>query len=346
MQQSNENRLSYIPSLDGIRAFSITSVILYHSFPNYFPGGWIGVDVFFVLSGYLITTILQKDIVNFRKNAIKMFYISRILRILPPFFLMIALLLPISLLAGIGIGTYVRSSIVAGMFVMNWNRAFDIWPQSLVAHSWSLAIEEQFYIIWPVVLIFLRSRNSRRWAIAAILTVVIWRCFLVLNGESFERTYNGFDTHVDGLLIGGAMALAPLSLGTQKIIGSFAIIYIILLICIMLSLPLYSIPAQTFGFTAASILGASIIISAQHSPSLSKIMSNRVVVYLGKISYSLYLWHYPFLIVFLNNVSQKYAMLYIVPATAFAMISFHLVEQPISRFKKSILYTPTSVNDQ
>jgi peptidoglycan/LPS O-acetylase OafA/YrhL len=337
MHKIDEQRISYIPSLDGIRAFSIISVILYHSFPSYFPGGWAGVDIFFVLSGYLITLTIKNDIYIIDISYIKQFYLKRAVRIIPPFFAMVFIMFPISIIFNVQAGEYLRAALVSISFMMNWNRAFNLWPQSVLAHSWSLSIEEQFYLIWPIIIIFLRRRSYYHWLGAALLAVFLWRCFLVFLGEPFERTYNGFDTHADGLLIGGAIALIGASDRFIEKISYFSVFYILAISIIILSVPLNSVIAQTFGFLCVSLLGALLIISSQKSPILSMLFCNPIASYLGKISYGLYIWHYPLLILFINNVDRMYVIIYIIPTLLCSAVSFHFLEKPILRNRAWII---------
>ena len=200
------NDLKYEPAFDGLRALAIIFVFLVHAWESAFPGGWAGVDIFFVLSGYLITTLLTNELSETGTIDYRNFYIRRVLRLWPAFAVfLLVVVLEMSVRAP-NIWSFGAVGLSA-VYLMNWNRAFVWWSQHNLGHTWSLAMEEQFYLLWPALLVFIFSRRAICCVLAMIIAMVTWRCFLALDGADPERTYNGFDTHGDALLIGCLLAL-------------------------------------------------------------------------------------------------------------------------------------------
>ena len=159
-------------------------------------------DIFFVLSGYLITTLLANELSATGKIDYRNFYIRRILRLWPAFAVfLLVVVLKISMSEGPKAGSF-EAVAVSAVYLMNWSRAFIWWEQYKLGHTWSLAMEEQFYLLWPVLLAFIFARRAICCILGLIIVMITWRCFLALNGADPERTYNGFDTHGDALLIG------------------------------------------------------------------------------------------------------------------------------------------------
>ncbi len=196
----------YEPSLDGMRAVAVTCVVAFHA-THWLPGGWAGVDVFFVLSGFLITSLLAQEIEASGSIDLGSFYLRRALRLVPALTVMLLASLAVAVLLPSRTLEDVRAIGLAGTYLMNWNRAFALFPQAWLGHTWSLAMEEQFYLLWPAILLLIRARRPVTLISALVVLVTVWRLVLVLSGAPAERTYNGFDTHADGLLIGSALAL-------------------------------------------------------------------------------------------------------------------------------------------
>jgi peptidoglycan/LPS O-acetylase OafA/YrhL len=216
----------YEPSLDGIRAVAITAVVLYHSAPNWFPGGWAGVDAFFVLSGYLITRLLSDEIKENGSIDFQNFYIRRALRLAPAFVVLLVVELAFDLIES-SPQKWVNAQAVhiSGLYLMNWNRAFDWLPEGHLGHTWSLAMEEQFYLLWPMMLLMIWRRDALRWTVTGIFVVFAWRTALAISGAGVDRTYNGFDTHADALLMGCALSLCTVSDSVRDFARRYAIIY-------------------------------------------------------------------------------------------------------------------------
>ncbi|HET9690764.1 MAG TPA: acyltransferase, partial [Acidimicrobiales bacterium] len=203
------------PPLDGLRAVAVLSVLGYHLYePHVLPSGYLGVDLFFVLSGFLITTGLVDEFDAGGGVVFGRFYVRRALRLLP------AALAVVLVALGLALATLhgdLRHQTLVGLpwivlYAGNWARAVGASSLGVLANLWSLAVEEQFYLLWPVVLVAFLSRRVARERLAAALVAlaaveVAYREVLFHTGVSVERLVNGIDTHSDGLLLGCALAL-------------------------------------------------------------------------------------------------------------------------------------------
>jgi len=191
--------MKYEPSLDGLRAIAVTSVVIYHANGALLPGGWAGVDVFFVLSGFLISTLLLREISISNTINLRKFYTRRVLRLMPAFVCLIAVLLPVSWFSRHYRVVDFDAILMAASYVMNWNRSFAWFPGDggFLGHTWSLAMEEQFYLFWPFTLLYLaRWRRALPFIILGLIVVVVsWRLFLVHSGARMERTYTNGVKH-------------------------------------------------------------------------------------------------------------------------------------------------------
>ncbi|AYJ84953.1 acyltransferase (plasmid) [Sphingomonas paeninsulae] len=211
----NAPKLNYNPALDGIRALAASAVLLVHLNPAFLPGGWIGVDVFFVLSGFLITRILQLEIGTTGSIDLKRFYIRRAIRLVPA---LLAMVMVVVIVAKLMEKQIITEAILSLTYTMNWAQAFDIGlPVKYLDHTWSLAVEEQFYLVWPIALLALRSKRPWAYVAALLVASLFWRGALIHNGATWARTYHGFDTHSDTLLIGSLLALFPIS---QRVVSA------------------------------------------------------------------------------------------------------------------------------
>src|SRR3954447_2589856 len=210
--------LPYAPGLDGLRAFAVLVVLLYHAGVSWMPGGFLGVDVFFTLSGYLITSLLLSELQRSERIDMAHFLLRRARRLLPAVFLVVLTALVISLFLPSGEAGGVRSDALSSLlYVNNWHQIIGDQSYFVAAgrpsplrHLWSLSVEEQFYLLWPLLMGLGLSRLGRRRLLQAILAVCIASCGLMLilyapSGDP-SRVYYGTDTRVFALLIGAALA--------------------------------------------------------------------------------------------------------------------------------------------
>lgn len=321
-----------IREIDGLRAVAVLSVVLYHYLPGWLPGGFIGVDLFFVISGFVITSALKSELQRTGTIKLKNFYIRRFFRIVPP----LAVMLVFGLLAG---GTrYSVDAFVALFSFMNWLREFTIRDGNIFGHAWSLSIEEQFYFAWPLIFLFL-SRRGRvaSGLVAAIVTIAIWRGWLSL-GVTPERISNGLDTHTDGLLLGCLIALSPPPIRRRE---WFVAASIFMAICFTTT---YDTPWMNFtGYIVVAMCSGALVLAAlNRSPPLCWLLNLRPMQWLGLRSYSVYLWHFPVGILTLQMVEGKSQVLLATGLTLLlSELSFRFVELPFGklgrRFGRSVM---------
>ncbi|GGC67865.1 acyltransferase family protein [Chelatococcus reniformis] len=326
--------LPYVGALDGLRAIAVLSVVLGHfGLPGFAVGGGYGVDVFFVLSGYLITLVLLKG--DEQNRSLGVFYWHRVTRLLPLLAVVSAslFLLPQVLLSTWGATI---NAIGALTYTANWTRAYGVpgWP-SYMAHTWTLAVEEQFYLLWPAVLIAVRTIAGRRTA-AVILgltaAALVWLAAMTLGGASIDRIYNGFDTHAPGLLIGCLLALLkPPPINGATFTG--AVLAYLALICL--------VPWSPGGATAIWLLSCIFIcfaVGGARDSLAHRALSWRPLVFVGIISYGIYLWHYPVhqVLTHLQWPPAAFAGIGIATSIALAWASRRLVEDPCLRARSAL----------
>jgi peptidoglycan/LPS O-acetylase OafA/YrhL len=305
--------LGYSPGLDGLRGTMTVAVLLAHIRHPLAPGAFVYMDVFFVMSGYFITALLLRDRDREGSIQFRRFYARRFARIVPPFAAMIAayvafgwLLLPDR-----------RSTLVdAGMsfgYVMNlWNAGLlppvHIARQTYLGHTWSLAIEEQFYLLWPALLALLLRIAGRGWRLCgSILAIALgcwaWRAWLTSAGASWPRLYNGPDVRADALLAGCALAIAlPLVRldarpRLERIVRLTA--WPLLVLFAVLVHVLVSYQGRFYYYAGSVLLGVVpgvlfvAILTRPAQTVLHRVFEHPVLVFLGRIFYGMYLWHFP-----------------------------------------------------
>ena len=354
-------RLGFRPELDGLRGIAVTAVILYHWRPasmQIMRGGFIGVDLFFVLSGFLITSILLQEYVETGEISLRAFYGRRALRLLPALSLVLIAVFAVSLLLAL-ISTHltptksewaVAQSVQARsalpfviLYVGNWARAFHMADLGSLSHTWSLAIEEQYYLVWPVVLVvLLRRKISFTGLFALASTVVIlcavWRGFLSLHGATASRVYNGTDTRIDALMVGSCLAIALTAFKVSTHVDRIFRWMFWPATVGLISYSLFGGPwTQNIGFyfnyslVAAGgllVIGGLVVVPSQ---AALRVLTTRSMTWIGRLSYGFYLWHYV-IIYFLGEHWLLDIPFTIVAVTA----SYYLVEKKCLRAKKRL----------
>jgi len=345
----------HFPALDGIRGLAVAGVLLFHA--GQLTGGYLGVDLFFVLSGFLITGLLIKEYRTKSDIRLGQFWVRRVRRLMPA---LLALLIGVCLWAAIvsdpvSLGRIRSDGIATLFYVANWNTIFaghSYWElfaaPSPLEHTWSLAIEEQFYLIWPIVL----------WALfkftKASLKTLLWLCLglalvsevvlqIVYTPENSSRAYQGTDTRGVAILLGAALATAlsiwgPVRGKTPRLVLeiSAALAFVALLVC------WFTIDGQSDflyrgGFLIAELLVLVILMNAVHpEPGVfSKVMGFAPFVGLGLISYGVYLYHVPiFQVLSADRVGLDgwpLTAVQIAATIAVAVGSYFILEQPIRR---------------
>jgi peptidoglycan/LPS O-acetylase OafA/YrhL len=342
---SSTFHLGYQPALDGIRGFAVLWVIGFHYNLPFCGNGIFGVDLFFTLSGFLITILLLEEWVRAGTIGLIPFYIRRILRLYP------ALIILLIVLSSVAPRPYVFSTL---FYFTNWIKALHFQPDSLyLDHTWSLSIEEQYYLLWPLILMaLLKTKISTKLIIfiplvmglaSALARIVVWNSI-----HDWFRVYMGTDLHVDGLLLGSAFGMMtffgflPDFSKMKRILSLITLITLLLTFWLLIatSLTLSFIPI--FGNIGVSIGTIIIICRLINDPSriVSKIFSFPPLVKIGVISYGLYLWHAPVGAIF-DKANFPWPPLYTIGAKIFvtflaAGASYFLIEKPILRLKNNL----------
>ena len=360
----SNNKSKYLPSIDSLRALAVLAVIIYHVDVNYLPGGFLGVDLFFVLSGYLISSLIIKEYRKTGSLNLYNFYIRRARRLLPAVYFMITIGLVVMVLFN---EVLLRKShldaIFGYIYSSNWWYIFhkldyfdSFGAQSPFKHLWSLAIEEQFYMIFPLLFLLINRKKKSKdgtyklnknflYVVLGLILVSLIAHILLFDINNISRIYFGTDTRAFSLLVGvvGAI-LYPMEKLHAKVTPQQNIMYSVIslvsiatLITVMIYTSEYNTWLYRGGFLLVAIIGLIVIISSgkQHT-LMSRLLSFKPVVFIGKISYSLYLWHFPILVLTtpvseIGNPNIIFVILRIILTFALATASYVFVETPIRK---------------
>lgn len=352
--------IQYIPAIDGLRAVAVIAVMLYHLGIEWIPGGFLGVDLFFVISGYVITRLLLDSIQQRGGLDLRDFYMARIRRLLPPLLFM---LIVTSILVGVWAPDTTKKFLTDAPFSifggMNWWLVFnqqDYFENSgrppLLQHTWSLAVEAQFYLIWPLILLLvLRFFGKKLISVAALVIAMTSGIVLALvslqldasNNSKVSHIYFGTDTHSIGLFLGAALAVSwipqnfrsEVSRRAQDFIDSIGVFGFLGILATFLLIDESNPALYRIAFPLAGIFGTAILISIVHPASrFAPLLSNRVLLWIGERSYAIYLWHWVIFQISRPQVDldgEDWALftLRILVVLALADISLRLVELPI-----------------
>lgn len=331
-------RFGHNRAFDGLRGVCILAVMAFHAPIPRSSAGFLGVDVFFVLSGFLITSILVKEIDETSAIDVREFYIRRAARLVPALLLLIAAIVAFGiLLAPQTMPQIVRGTVATLLYVQNWAIITGVDVHRALTHTWSLSIEEQFYLLWPVSLwILVRSGRSR--SVAAVVCAALaagsssLRLLLYLNGAVTSRVYNGSDTRADAILAGCAVALAfsavkPGAISRALLIaGRISILGAIVYLFSANWQHAYSSSHLYLGGFSLIAVAAAALVAELHLgqlPWLRATFELAPLVWLGEISYGLYLWHFPIML------RIKQPILSFAVTIAVAGLSYYAIEKPI-----------------
>jgi peptidoglycan/LPS O-acetylase OafA/YrhL len=355
---------SYYPALDGLRGIAIILVICCHNL-NFFPHfefGWVGVDLFFVLSGFLITDILLKT--KDAKNFIQNFYIRRILKIFPLYYgvlLLFFVIAPALQSLQIQYNYYHTNQAMLWLHLNNWLCIINTRPTDnmLVNHFWSLSVEEQFYLVWPILILTVKNtRVLGQIAYLILITCVLCRFSSWLYfGSGYTNFCFQYMTRLDGLCVGSLIAIWRCGSYEQTkrniirlALGAFGfhIVLIILTKTVFNNVPHFPFLGYT---TIAVIFGIIVFLAIEKRNFYSKLLlENKVIKYIGKISYGLYVYHWPILALFkiylLNTLTNKgftphsgYIMVSLIAlavAVLLSSLSYYLFEKKLLALKDII----------
>jgi peptidoglycan/LPS O-acetylase OafA/YrhL len=337
---ASENRLGYVPALDGLRGIAILLVVCFHYF-GIPPGGLVGVDLFFVLSGFLITTLLLEERAVRGRISLRGFYERRARRLLPALAAMLAVYLIVCAARG---HDALRSVALGGLYLGNVAQGWGLMPlHGALVPLWSLAQEEQYYLIWPLLLLLLlRSKRPLR-AVAALLVVaLLYKVALTLaTHPSWPRLNFGPDTHADGLLFGSLLAFVRVSrpLQAREWCGKIGIATLAagaLLGRTTVGWVAYGLPVFEIGLVF-------LVAAAISETELARALRQRQLVGLGKISYSVYLWHAPVwfgLSAVLYLPRTEFGLVALPLTLVVSLASYHFVETPFRKRRALALPSP------
>jgi peptidoglycan/LPS O-acetylase OafA/YrhL len=306
-------KLRRLPGLDGLRAIAVVAVIVYHLNPSWLPGGFLGVDIFFVISGYLITSLILSELQGSSRLSLGRFWARRARRLLPALAFLLLSVTVIAAVVGRDALGPMRADLPASVFyVLNWRLLFshDSYAASfgrppLLQHLWSLSVEEQFYLLWPLGLLALRRFRGRPSiaavalggaAVSAVLMGALYRA-----GDP-SGVYFGTDTHAQGLLIGCALAAAippwrmtaAVAPGARKVLELSGVAALVVVVVGLIVLRFDSAVTYRGGMVVVDLATAVVLATVAHPASrLGRGLARQPLRWIGLRSYALYLWHWP-----------------------------------------------------
>ena len=345
-----------MPAIDGLRAVAVAGVFLYHADAAWLPGGFFGVDVFFVISGYLITSLLLAESVQTGTVALLRFWAGRARRLLPALFTLLAVCMLVGATVERGRLLELRGDSLSSIFyVANWRFIFEhesyfaqFGRPPLLRHLWSLAVEEQFYLVWPPL--FLLALRLRLRAVVPVLAALgaigstVLMAVLYTPGSDTSRVFYGTDTRAAPILVGVLLAFlwkpsalpdvrnrvrARLLLETAGVLGLAGVLYA------FIAMHDYSTGTYRGGFFVVAICSAVLLAAIVHPRcSLGRLFSLRLPRWIGERSYGIYLWHWPVLAftrpgVDVHIARGPLALIQAAITVAIAEVSYHFIEQPI-----------------
>ncbi|HEX5850984.1 MAG TPA: acyltransferase family protein [Rubrobacter sp.] len=373
-----EVRLTYSPGLDGLRALAVAAVLLYHADLSFLPGGFLGVEVFFVVSGYLITALL---LVEWRREghiSLKSFWLRRARRLLPALYVLLVATLAYSVVFLPGEVAGLRDDAIAAVgYVTNWflivgqESYFEaVGRPSLLQHLWSLAVEEQFYLIWPIVLVlglgvgttYRRQRVALAVALAGAVASAVAMALLYTPGVDPSRVYYGTDTRATGLLCGAVLAFlwspaekyrppdkwaarrnrgrrrGRLRRATPLVVDAVGVFSLAALVLFCLRLGEFDRILYGGGLVAVALATVLLIAVVVHPRSwlVSGLLGSAPLRWVGVRSYGIYLWHWPVFMLTRPELDVPFDGLPLLAlrlglTVVLADLSYRLVERPIRR---------------
>lgn len=336
--------MKYRTELDGLRAVAVIAVILFHLNADWLPGGFLGVDVFFVISGYLITTLIQKKI-DAECFSLKTFWLRRFRRLYPVFCVVISITAVVAsmILIQPERSGFVRQSLAAIFSYQNiflWRTTGGYWDTSaenmVLLHTWSLSLEEQFYLIFPLLLILLNKFFNRKYLVLAISVMAVCSLLLcvVVTPLYAKASFYLLPTRMWELLIGSILALVRIKQGVTG--PKNTVSEACSLLGILLVITSFIFTENTGDFPGYKPLfpcigTALILYGGDVSRRVKFLLDIRVLRYVGNISYSLYLWHWPVIVLNKFVSLNDNILIVLLLTTGLSVASYHLIENPFRR---------------
>jgi peptidoglycan/LPS O-acetylase OafA/YrhL len=323
--------MRYNPALDGIRAIAITLVLARHARVPELSGGFLGVDVFFVLSGYLITSILLTEIRGTGTISLGSFYLRRLQRLYPPMLAVLLAYVVVGPYLWPGLETPLLHAGVAAIYMSDYAHILSV-GVGKIGYLWSLAVEEKFYLLWPLGLLFIvKQKRPIKWMLGLVFVSTAWRFLEWSNGHSWARLYFSFDTHASGLMIGSALAiiLARHQVRSNWVVGvaAFAVI-----LAAANTFRWKTNSSILYGTLVAELATVALILSAQSARGW---LASAPLVFVGKYSYGLYLWHMPIMVWLRAQYDWPITLLVgSVLGMLASIVSYHTIEAYFRKRKK------------
>ena len=330
--------MRYNPALDGLRALAVLSVVCFHCQGAWLGGGYLGVDVFFVLSGYLITTLLAAEHASGGIHVGR-FYLRRALRLYPTLLLLLVAYIALAPLLWPTDDRWFNAGL-AGFYLTDYSLPYWHLPRypPIVGHTWSLAIEEKFYLLWPLLLPWLtRAKRPIAWLLVAFVMATTWR-WIAAYSRPWYMAYFPFDARLSGLLLGSIAALArPKVSGTIAAIAGACLVIAIVVPGLPSPPPTNPRDAVTLVVTLAE-LSTFLIVCHVADRADTPLLGWSLLTYIGKLSYGIYLWHFPAILWLRERLPVWPTLgLTLVISFALAALSLHLVDAPLRNWRRRIL---------
>lgn len=357
--------VKYVPALDGLRGIAVAAVVIFHlrltaGGARLLPGGYLGVDVFFCLSGYLITSLLIAERERSGAISLRSFWLRRAKRLLPA---LLAMVLAVVVVVAVDartaeiLGSQRAPALATLLYIANWREIvasvsyFGRFVTPPLGHTWSLSIEEQFYLVWPIVGLLALRGSSRRLGLVALVGAVGSGVWFVLAANMFglNRAYYGTDTRLCAILSGAALAVwcsrravrrqasgapfPPRTLRWLEPLGALAIAGLVTGFALADGTSSF---IRNGGLMVVAVLSCGAILSAAHSQGpIGRTLGRRPLVVLGMLSYSIYLWHIPVIAVLSPQrtgwTGPRLTLLRLGVIGVLSVASYRLLEQPVRR---------------
>jgi peptidoglycan/LPS O-acetylase OafA/YrhL len=345
-----------IPSLDGLRAISIAVAIASHTAAVYDPkdprfnapwairsNGQVGVEIFFVISGFLITSLLMEEWDQRGSVSLRSFYLRRAIRILPPYYVFLMAMLAAAVLGWVVITP--REWLTSCVFVWNYVPSSQSW---WLGHTWSLCVEEQFYLLWPLALVRLGRRGARRLAVWIVLLAPVVRVFTYFALPDLRSKLTFFlSTRADALMVGCFLALSlqePWFERAWRRIGKAGAMWASTVFIFLVSPALFArfhfVYQMSIGYTLEVLaIGVGLFWCVQNPETrVGRFLNFKPVAFIGVLSYSLYLWQQPFIRYQSNWITSLPVNIGVI--VAMALLSYYCVERPALRARDWLTFNP------